>query len=205
MKIAPSVNSLESISNVKLIVGLGNPGKDYQGTRHNVGFEVVDTLARRHGIHVRKRQNKALVGEGNIGGEHVILAKPLTFMNLSGEAVAGLVRRYRLNVSELIVVTDDVNLPLGRLRVRARGSSGGHKGLRSIIHSLASEDFPRIRIGIGSPEQIDMVNYVLSRFNRSERRTIKEAVEKAADAVEAILSEGLEQAMNRFNAPQPTA
>ncbi|MCL6629059.1 MAG: aminoacyl-tRNA hydrolase, partial [Armatimonadetes bacterium] len=98
-----------------------------------------------------------------------------------------------------------VNLPLGRLRIRARGSSGGHKGLRSIIHSLASEDFPRIRIGIGSPEQIDMVDYVLSRFNRSERRTIKEAVEKAADAVEAILSEGLDQAMNRFNALQPTA
>lgn len=205
MKTAPSVNSLESISKVKLIVGLGNPGKDYQGTRHNVGFEVIDALARRHGIHVRRRQNKALVGEGNIGGEHVILAKPLTFMNLSGEAVAGLVRRYRLNASELIVVTDDVNLPLGRLRIRVRGSSGGHKGLRSIIHSLASEDFPRIRIGIGSSEQIDMVNYVLSRFNRSERRTIKEAVEKAADAVEVILSEGLEQAMNRFNAPQPTA
>jgi PTH1 family peptidyl-tRNA hydrolase len=189
---------------VKLIVGLGNPGKEYQGTRHNVGFEVIDTLARRHGIRLRKRLCKALIGEGTIGGEHVTLAKPLTFMNLSGEAVAELAHRYRLETQDIIVITDDVNLPLGRLRIRTRGSSGGHKGLRSIIQSIGSEDFPRIRIGIGQPEQTNMVDFVLSRFSRSERRIVREAIERAADAVEVILAEGIEQAMNRFNALQPT-
>ncbi len=185
---------------MKLIVGLGNPGRKYQGTRHNVGFVTIRILARRHHIHVRSRRNKALVGEGVIAGEKVVLAKPLTFMNLSGQAVGGLLRRYRLEPSDLIVISDDVNLPLGRLRVRARGSAGGHKGLSSIIHSLGTEDFARIRIGIGSPG-FGMVDYVLSRFGRAEREVAREATSRTADAVEAVLAAGIEQAMNRFNAP----
>lgn len=183
---------------MKLIVGLGNPGREYQGTRHNVGFAAIDILARRHGIHVRSRRNKALVGEGVIGGKEVVLAKPLTFMNLSGQAVGGLVRRYNLDFSDIIIICDDVNLPLGRLRIRAWGSAGGHKGLRSIIHSLGTEEFARIRIGIGSPEG-EMVDYVLSRFRREERRIVSEVVKGAVDAIEAILTAGVERAMNRFN------
>ena len=184
----------------KLIVGLGNPGKDYEGTRHNVGYMAIDVLAKRHHIFVKARRNRAQVGEGTIGDEKVILAKPLTFVNLSGEAVSGLIRRYRLNLEDVIVITDDVNLPVGRLRVRASGSAGGHKGLKSIILSLGTQDFVRIRIGIGAPDR-GMVDYVLSRFTREERPIIKQAVTRAADAVEAILTSGIEQAMNEFNAP----
>jgi PTH1 family peptidyl-tRNA hydrolase len=185
---------------LRLIVGLGNPGRKYQGTRHNVGFMVIDALARRHGIHVRARRSKALVGEGAVAGEQVILAKPLTFMNLSGEAVGGLVRRYRLAASDLVVVCDDVNLPLGRLRVRAKGSAGGHKGLKSIIRALGTEEFARVRIGIGSPAG-DMVDYVLSRFKRVEAPEARRMVTRGTDAVEAILTCGIEEAMNEFNAP----
>jgi len=184
-----------------LIVGLGNPGREYERTRHNVGYMAVDILAKRHHIFVKARRNKARIGEGVIAGERVILAKPLTFMNLSGEAVSGLIRRYRLNLEDVIVITDDVNLPVGRLRIRASGSAGGHKGLKSIIHSLGSEDFARVRIGIGAPDR-GMVDYVLSKFTREERPIIKQAVNRAADAVEAILTSGIEQAMNEFNAPQ---
>lgn len=186
---------------MKLIVGLGNPGREYQGTRHNVGFEAIDRLARKHGIQVRSRRNRALVGEGEIQGERVVLAKPQTFMNLSGEAVSGLARRYRVDPSEIIVITDDVNLPLARLRIRQRGSAGGHKGLASIIRSLGTEDFARIRIGVGSPTGQDMVDYVLGKFGREEREAARAAVERAAEAVELILREGIESAMNVFNAP----
>ena len=188
---------------MKLIVGLGNPGREYQGTRHNVGFMVLDVLARRHGIHIRSRRNRASVGEGIIAGEKVTLAKPLTFMNLSGEAVSGLVRRYRVKPTDIIMICDDVNLPLGRLRIRAGGSAGGHKGLASVIRSLGTDDFLRIRVGIGSPER-DMVDYVLSRFGRAERGVVREAVERAADALEVCLADGIEPAMNSFN-PAPAS
>ena len=200
IEMSRSANCLKSTGRVKLIVGLGNPGREYQGTRHNVGFAAVDILARRHGIHVKSRRNSALVGEGAIAGAEVILAKPLTFMNLSGRAVGALVRRYSLNPSDILVVCDDVNLPLGRLRIRAGGSSGGHKGLQSILYSLATKDFARIRIGVGSPRG-HMVDYVLGKFDRSERESAREAINKAADAVEVILDIGIEQAMNRFNIP----
>ena len=196
----PSDQSLITHHSSRLIVGLGNPGKDYEGTRHNVGYMAIDVLAKRHSIPVKARRNRARVGEGAIGDEKVILAKPLTFVNLSGEAVSGLVRRYRLNVEDVIVICDDVNLPVGRLRIRPIGSAGGHKGLKSIILSLGTQDFIRIRVGIGAPDR-GMVDYVLSRFTREERPIIKEAVNRAADAVEAILASGIEQAMNEFNAP----
>lgn len=182
----------------KLIVGLGNPGSEYHGTRHNVGFMALDLLARHHHINVKSRRGKALIGEGMIAGEKVILAKPYTFMNLSGQAVADLARRYRLSPAEIIVICDDVNLPLGRLRIRASGSAGGHNGLKSIIFSLHSEDFPRVRIGIGSPQR-DMVDHVLSRFRRDERPIVLDSIISAGDAVETILESGIEQAMNCFN------
>lgn len=185
---------------MKLIAGLGNPGREYHGTRHNVGFEVIELLAKKHRIAVRARRNRAVVGEGTIGGEQVVLARPQTFMNRSGEAVAGLARRYRIAPEDIIVIYDDVNLPLGKLRVRTRGSAGGHNGMKSIIHSLGSDEFPRVRIGIGSPDRRDMVDHVLSRFKRAEGPIVKDAVQRAADAVEMYLSEGAEPAMNRYNA-----
>lgn len=165
-----------------------------------MGFVAVDMLARRHCIHVRSRRSKALVGEGIIAGEQVLLAKPLTFMNLSGEAVGALVRRCKMDASDILVICDDVNLPLGRLRVRAKGSAGGHKGLLSIIRSLGTQEFPRIRIGIGSPKG-DTVDFVLGKFERAERGAARAAAGRAADAVEVILAVDITEAMNRFNAP----
>lgn len=186
---------------MKLIIGLGNPGRQYQGTRHNIGFSTIDILARRHRIHVRSRRSKSLVGEGIIASEEVVLSKPLTFVNLSGQAVGGLVRRYKLDMKDVLVICDDVNLPLGRLRIRTSGSAGGHKGLKSVIHSLGTEDFVRIRIGIGSPAG-HMVDHVLSRFQRNEREAVRHAIERAADSVETYLVSGIEQAMNQFNASE---
>ena len=184
---------------MKMIVGLGNPGREYRGTRHNVGFEVIDVLARRNKINVKSRRGKALIGEGDIGAEHVVLVKPSTFMNLSGQAVADIARRCHLKPSDIIVIADDVNLDLGRLRLRAQGSAGGHNGLKSIIYSLCSQEFARVRVGIGSPRR-EMVDFVLSRFSKQEQKIINEAIERAADAVEAIIEEGIEPAMNTFNA-----
>jgi peptidyl-tRNA hydrolase, PTH1 family len=195
----------ESAPSAKLIVGLGNPGKEYEGTRHNVGWDAIELLAKRNHIFVKARRNRAIVGEGTIAGKKVVLARPLTFMNLSGEAVAGLARRYRINPEDIVVICDDVNLDLGRLRIRAQGSAGGHNGLKSIIHSLGTQDFPRVRIGVGSPQHDDMIKHVLSRFNRAERSIVKEAIDEAVDAVEMIVSEGIEPAMNRFNAAKPPA
>ncbi len=185
---------------VKLIVGLGNPGREYHGTRHNVGFEVIDLLSKTHRIPVKARRCHAVVGEGTIAGEQVVLARPQTFMNRSGEAVAGLARRYRIAPEEIIVVYDDSNLPMGKLRIRTMGSAGGHNGMKSIIHSLGSQEFPRIRLGIGSPDRRDMIEHVLSRFKRAEMPAVREAIQRAADAVEMFLEEGPEPTMNRFNA-----
>lgn len=193
----------EGADKVRLIVGLGNPGKEYESTRHNVGWDTIDLLAKRHHIFVKARRNRAVVGEGTIAGEKVILARPLTFMNLSGEAVGGLARRYRINPEDIIVITDDVNLDLGRLRIRPRGSAGGHNGLKSIIHSLGTQEFPRVRIGVGSPQHADMVKHVLSRFSRADRIIVKQAIDEAADAIEMILTEGIEPAMNKYNAVRP--
>ncbi len=182
-----------------LIVGLGNPGEDYADHRHNVGFMCVDVLAGRHGLAFRRSRHRALVAEGAIGGRQVALAKPLTFMNASGQAVASLMRWYRLPLSQLLVIYDDLDLPLGRLRLRPSGSSGGHRGLQSIIEHLGSSDFPRLRIGIGRDPTMDPAKYVLSPFQPEEMPLVRKVLETAADALEAMLAEGLERAMNRFN------
>jgi PTH1 family peptidyl-tRNA hydrolase len=184
---------------MKIIAGLGNPGKEYGGTRHNIGFDVIDILSKRYKIPVKTKRDRAFMGEGTIQGEQVILLKPITYMNLSGEAVAQAARRYKVDVSEVLVICDDVNLPLGRLRIRVKGSAGGHNGLKSIIGSLRSDEFPRVRVGIGSASG-DMVDHVLSRFHSQERQAVHDCTQRAADAVECALAEGMDAAMNKFNA-----
>jgi PTH1 family peptidyl-tRNA hydrolase len=182
-----------------VIVGLGNPGKEYQETRHNVGFRVVELLAQRHGIDMCRHRHQSAYGEGRIAGQPVLLAKPLTYMNLSGLAVAALARYHNAEPGEVLIVCDDTNLPLGRLRLRVQGTAGGHNGLKSIIGSLGTTEFPRLRIGVGSPDGRPMVDHVLGRFNRADGETIAAAIEEAADAVELLLRDGVEVAMNRVN------
>lgn len=178
-------------------MGLGNPGRRYRGTRHNVGFEVVDRLARRWDASFRAR-GRAEVAEAEFAGKPVWLAKPLTYMNLSGEAVGELVRHLGLEPWQVLVVYDDMDLPVGTVRVRARGSSGGHRGMASVLEVLGTSEVPRVRVGIGRPG-LDAVDHVLSRFSGEERAQVEEALERAADAVEAVLREGIQRAMDRFN------
>jgi len=183
-----------------LVVGLGNPGEDYERTRHNVGAEVVEILAKRHGGKLRRQKERALADEVNIGGKRVALAVPLTYMNLSGEAVAPLVRRYRVEPSHLVVVHDEMDFDMARLQVKDGGGLAGHNGLKSIVSHLHTQDFVRVRIGIGKPPgRREGADHVLKRFSKAEREQIDVTLEQAADAVERILSEGVEPAMNRYN------
>ena len=192
---------------VFLIVGLGNPGREYAHSRHNVGFWCLNRLARRHGIAFSSRGRLAAVGEGRLAERRVILAKPRTFVNQSGRAVSPLLQRFRLSPQQLLVVYDDLDLPLGRVRLRPSGSHGGHRGMRSIVEAIGSQDFPRIRIGIGRPkvageptwEPEAVVDYVLSPMTAEERRILDEAAATAAEAILCLLSEGVEAAMNRYN------
>lgn len=189
---------------MKLVVGLGNPGRRYRGTRHNVGWEVLDRLARRLGAAVDKEEGWALVGTARVGRQRVLLAKPQTYVNLSGTAVDDLRRRHRIRPQEILVILDDLDLPLGRLRLRAGGSHGGHRGLRSILDALGTEDVPRLRIGIGRPPAgVDPADYVLTPFSPDERAALEPVLDRAAEAAEVALREGLEAAMTRFNAPAP--
>lgn len=184
-----------------LVVGLGNPGAEYARTRHNVGFMVVDRLARDLGIEVNRVWLRSLIGLGYLKEKRIILAKPLTYMNRSGEAVGQLLRWYGLTPQDLLVISDDLDLPIGQLRLRRSGSSGGHRGLQSIIEQLGSRDFARLRIGIGRPPQgVEVVNWVLSEFLPEEVPAVEKAVADASLAVQVALAEGMEAAMNRFNA-----
>jgi PTH1 family peptidyl-tRNA hydrolase len=183
-----------------LVVGLGNPGAEYERTRHNVGAEVVETLARRHGARLRKQKERAVSDEVTVDGRRVALAVPLTYMNLSGEAVAPLVRRYRVEPNQLVVVHDEMDFDVARLQVKDGGGLAGHNGLRSIVAHLHSQDFVRIRIGIGKPPgRQEGADHVLRKFSKAEREQIDVTIEQAADAVEVILAEGVVAAMNRFN------
>jgi len=185
-----------------LIVGLGNPGREYAAHRHNVGFQVVDALARSHELAFSGRKGLARVAQGDIDGQPVILAKPQTFMNLSGKSVGRLSRSLGVPPERILVIYDDLDLPLGRLRLRAEGSSGGHKGIRSIIDVLGTQAFPRLRVGIDRPPgRMDPVDYVLQPFDRDQKLFLAEAVARAAAAVECWLAEGIIAAMDRFNAP----
>jgi len=183
---------------MKLVVGLGNPGKKYSETRHNLGFKVVNELAHRHGIEKEENRFDAIVGHCRINAEKILLVKPLTFMNLSGKAVQPIMRFYKIALQDLIVIYDDMDLPCAALRIRANGGSGGHKGVLSIIEMLGSQEFPRIRIGIGRPPR-GVVEWVLSTPLPEERLELETAVHSAADAVECWVKEGLVKAMNRFN------
>jgi len=184
-----------------LIVGLGNPGKRYEHTRHNVGFEVIDLLADRWRIAVDKRTDHGLVGVGRLDRHAVVLLKPTTYMNRSGQAVVEVMDFYKLPPGQVLVIYDDMAMPLGRLRIRAKGSAGGHKGMIDIITRLGTEEFPRLRIGVDQPGGTDAVDYVLSRFPAEQRPVVEAALTRAADAVEAVLNDGLEQAMTNFNRP----
>lgn len=183
---------------MKLVVGLGNPGKKYSETRHNLGFKVVNELAHRHRIEKEENRFDAIVGHCRINAEKTLLVKPLTFMNLSGKAVQPIMRFYKIALQDLIVIYDDMDLPCAALRIRASGGSGGHKGVLSIIEMLGSQDFARIRIGIGRPPR-GVVEWVLSTPQPEERLELEAAVHSAADAVECWVKEGLVKAMNRFN------
>ena len=183
-----------------IVVGLGNPEKKYEHTRHNVGFDVLQVLSQKLDIPLNKLRCKALTGEGRIGGERVVLAAPQTYMNLSGQSVVELLRWYKADAKHLIVVYDDVDLPQGRLRVRAGGSAGTHNGMRNIVYLTGRDDFPRVRIGIGKPEPgHDLAAYVLGKYPPEARQAMFDAFLRAADAVQAIVTDGAEAAMARFN------
>lgn len=184
----------------RLIVGLGNPGEEYAGTRHNVGFWVVSLLAKRHAIPLKSHRHHSRLGTGVIHGVPVVLAQPMTYMNRSGEAVRALLKAYSLKPEQMLVVYDDLALSLGTLRMRPSGSAGGHNGMRSIIQAIQTEQFPRLRIGIGPlPPETDMADFVLSPFEEHEKPLMRHLLEVAADACEAWLTEPVEKVMARFN------
>lgn len=185
-----------------LIAGLGNPGKQFERTRHNMGFDAVDELVDRHRIPGMGVQHKAMYGKGMIAGEKVILAKPLTYMNLSGDSVAEFIRYYKMEPeTELIVIYDDIDLEPGQIRIRKKGSAGGHNGMKSIISRLGTQNFYRIKVGVGAkPAGWDLADYVLGHFSTPEREAVDNAIGEAADAVEMILRDGIEAAMNKYNA-----
>lgn len=185
---------------MKLILGLGNPGKKYQKSRHNLGFRVLDSLAKRLKVDLKQKRYKSLIGKGKIGKEGIILAQPLTFMNDSGVAAASLVRSLKIPLKNLVVACDDIDLPIGRIRIREKGSSGGHKGLESIIQHLKSNEFPRLRLGIGkSPRGMDPKEYVLKNFTKEENLLVKKAIDKAEEALILLVEEGIIPAMNKYN------
>ena len=184
-----------------LVVGQGNPGPKYDWTRHNMGFLVIDELAEREKIPVQKLKFKALTNTAVIGDQSVLLMKPTTYMNLSGEAVGQAARFYKIPPERILVISDDVALPQGKLRIRRTGSAGGHNGLKNIIAHLGSEGFPRIKVGVGGkphPDS-DMADWVLGKFTGQDKKTMEEAIQRAADAVEVLLKAGVDQAMSKFN------
>lgn len=184
-----------------LVAGLGNVGDKYEGTRHNVGFEVADELGERGNFPIQRLKHKALTQSAEIAGARVLVMKPVTYMNLSGEAVGDAARFYKVPPERVLVVCDDVSLPLGKLRLRKGGSAGGHNGLKSIIQHLGTDQFPRLKIGVGGKPDpdYDLADWVLGKFHGPDRKVMDETVRRAADAVECILKDGCEKAMNRFN------
>ncbi len=182
-----------------LLVCLGNPGKEYEGTRHNIGFMAADELERREGAKFNRLRWRALTGEVGACGKRVLVLKPQTYMNLSGEAVKLAGGFYKIPPERVLVISDDVALPLGKLRIRAGGSAGGHNGLKNIIAHLGTDQFPRIRVGVGAPETPDMVDWVIGKFSQAERKEIDAAVGRAVDAALCVISSGVQKAQNRFN------
>lgn len=192
---------VEGEKHMYIIAGLGNPTMQYEGTRHNAGFDVIDALADKYNISVDGRKNRAYIGKGMIEGQKVILVKPQTYMNLSGESIGGLVDYFKIDEEqELIVIYDDISLPPGQIRIRKKGSAGGHNGIKNIIAHLGTQVFPRIKVGVGEkPKKYDLADYVLSHFTKAEREEMEEGYKKAIQAVEKILAGEMEAAMNEFN------
>lgn len=185
---------------MKVIVGLGNPGTKYAGTRHNVGFSVIVELAERYNIAVNTKKHKALIGKGVYEGEKIILAMPQTYMNLSGESVREIMDFYKCSPEDLIVVYDDIDLAVGKLRIREKGSAGGHNGMKNIIQQIGSQEFVRVRVGIGSkPDKMDLADYVLSRFGGNELEAMRQSCSMACDAVSTVITDGAVTAMNKYN------
>lgn len=183
-----------------LIAGLGNPGKEYENTRHNAGFMVMDALADKLGADISEKKHKALCGKAVIGGEKVILLKPQTYMNSSGESIRAAADYYKVDAEDIIIVYDDISLAPGQLRLRAKGSAGGHNGIKSIIAHLGTQEFPRVKVGVGEkPSRMDLADYVLGHFSQGEKKIMEDAVKEAADAVCEIATAGLAQAMNVHN------
>ncbi|MBK5253968.1 MAG: aminoacyl-tRNA hydrolase [Peptostreptococcaceae bacterium] len=184
---------------MKIIIGLGNPGKKYEFTRHNMGFITVEYLADKYNIKVEKLKFRSLIGEGVIEGEKVILVKPQTFMNLSGEAVREIVNFYKTSIDDVILIYDDIDTETGFIRIRKFGSAGTHNGMKSVIFQLKTDRFPRVRIGIGKPGIIPLMNYVTGKISSSETKLLKRAVEDAGDAIVSMMVEDIDMAMNKFN------
>lgn len=183
-----------------VLIGLGNPGLQYADTRHNVGFMVIDKLAHDYTINVTRFKHRAFIGEGLIQGKKVMLVKPQTFMNLSGESVREIIQFYKIPLENIIVIFDDIDLPPGAVRIREKGSAGGHNGMKNIINQLGSDQFLRIKIGIGEkPPGWDLADYVLSKFSKDDLPLVSSAIEKAAKGAELILSDGVKEAMNQTN------
>jgi len=183
-----------------IIAGLGNPTREYEKTRHNVGFEVIDVLADMLGTTVEEKKFKGCDGRGIIGGEKVLLLKPQTFMNLSGESIRAASDFYKVDPEHIIIIYDDISLDVGQLRIRKKGSAGGHNGIKNIIAHLGTQEFPRIKVGVGDkPKKMDLADYVLSRFSKEDRAAMEDAFKEAAKAVEVMITEGMDIAMNQFN------
>ena len=191
---------LKERQNMYIIAGLGNPESKYDKTRHNIGFRLIDELAVRNGITFSDRKHNGLVGKGIISGEKVILLKPLTYMNLSGECVGPAADYYKVEPENVIILFDDISLDVGRIRIRKKGSAGGHNGIKSIIAHLGSENFPRLKFGVGDkPKEMDHADYVLGRFSSQDEATVSEGIKRACEAVECMIGEGCDAAMNKYN------
>ena len=183
-----------------IIAGLGNPGLQYMGTRHNAGFSVIDELADKHNISIDTAKHKGMIGKGVIDGQKVILVKPMTYMNNSGECIREVMDYYKVDIDDLIVIFDDISIVPGKLRIRAKGSAGGHNGIKSIIAHLGSDGFKRVKFGVGDkPKGWDLADWVLGKFPSEEFEALREGNKKACEAVECIMSEGIESAMNKYN------
>jgi len=191
---------------MKLIVGLGNPGKTYTNNRHNIGFMCLSHFAKTQGISFDKKQGKARIGSGEVAGNQLLLARPQTYMNHSGQSVSRLVNKYKIGLNDILIIHDDLDLPLGTIRFRQSGSSGGHKGVDSIIYELESQDFPRLKVGIGRPLtsvpeiiEDDIISYVLSDFTPEEKRIVNQVIPRVSEAILCLITEGLTAAMNKYN------